>query len=32
MQSRLEDPAPGYARTTMKQLELADRKIVLRAC
>ena len=27
MQSRLEDPAPGYARITMKQLELADRKL-----
>ena len=27
MQSRLEDPSPGFARTTMKQLELADRKL-----
>jgi len=27
MQSRLEDPSPGFSRTTMKQLELADRKL-----
>ena len=27
LQSRLEEPSPGFARTTMKQLELADRKL-----
>lgn len=27
MQSRLEEPSQGFARTTMKQLELADRKL-----
>lgn len=27
MQSRLEEPSPGFARTTMKQLEQADRKL-----
>ena len=27
MQSRLEEPSTGFARTTMKQLEQADRKL-----
>lgn len=27
LQSRLEEPAVGFARTTMKQLEVADRKL-----
>lgn len=27
MQCRLEEPSSGFARTTMKQLELADRKL-----
>ena len=27
LQSRLEEHSPGFARTTMKQLELADRKL-----
>eukprot|EP00435_Cladocopium_sp_Y103_P070387 s19_g35.t1 len=27
LQARLEEPSPGLARTTMRQLELADRKL-----
>eukprot|EP00435_Cladocopium_sp_Y103_P056490 s946_g19.t1 len=27
LQARLEEPSPGFARTTMRQLELADRKL-----
>ena len=29
LQARLEDPPPNHARTTMRQLELADRKLFL---